>query len=152
MYSRGVLVVISLFFLYSCGTQRLLERADKLTQKAIDKGAVIEKDTTYVLGDTIIDTVIKNDTVFVTKTVTNTEYIEGEIRYVTKKDKRRERRQQRKNDRRYYKVQKIETRLEGKAAIKEAKAHGWLFDLLLFIAGIVVGVILTVIFFVRKKN
>ena len=108
-------LIILLFGLYSCGAQFHLNKASKHQAKAIDKGAVssVSNDTLYV-NDTIvtIKTVKRNDTVFITelKTIEKIVYRDSEIRYITRKDKRKEVRKEKTESRRNYKLDKIKER------------------------------------------
>jgi predicted membrane channel-forming protein YqfA (hemolysin III family) len=114
---KKIAFIISLFYLYSCSPQWHIEKADKHKNKALKKGATITRDTTYVSGDTIVNTYWKDSILYVDRTITDTIYIDGEVRYVTKKDKRIARRKERKADRYKYKLQKQEI----KADVKKAK-------------------------------
>lgn len=100
--------------LLSCKAQYHIERAEKHREKALKKGATFTNDTTYVYGDTIINTYWKDSIRVIEKIVTNTEYIEGEIRYITKKDKRIARRKERKADKYRFKLRKKEIQVEKK--------------------------------------
>ena len=108
-------IVILAFGLYSCGAQFHLNKASKHQAKAIDKGAIlsVSNDTLYI-NDTIISTEIvkRNDTVFITelKTIEKIVYRDSEIRYITRKDKRKEVRKEKIESRRDYKLDKIKER------------------------------------------
>jgi len=108
-------LIILLFGLYSCGAQFHLNKASKHQAKAIDKGAIlsVSNDTLYI-NDTIISTEIvkRNDTVFITelKTIEKIVYRDSEIRYITRKDKRKEVRKEKTESRRNYKLDKIKER------------------------------------------
>jgi len=108
-------LIILLFGLYSCGAQFHLNKASKHQAKAIDKGAIlsVSNDTLYI-NDTIISTEIvkRNDTVFITelKTIEKIVYRDSEIRYITRKDKRKEVRKEKIETRRNYKLDKIKER------------------------------------------
>ena len=84
-------------FIFGCTAQRHLELADRHQEKAIKKGAVLTQitDTLYI-DNFNFDTIVKNDTVFIYKTVTQTIREAGEVRYITRLDKRIERRIKRK--------------------------------------------------------
>jgi len=90
-------VLCALLFLYGCTAQQHLQRAHRQQEKAIKKGAVLTQitDTLYIDNFTF-DTIVKNDTVFIYKTVTQTIREAGEVRYITRLDKRIERRIKRK--------------------------------------------------------
>ena len=86
------LLLLLLISLYSCRTaQKHIEIAQKHKEKAINKGAVLNvtKDT-VLIDNKITDIITKNDTVYITRTITNTVVEDGSIRYVTRFDKRKE--------------------------------------------------------------
>ena len=114
--------------LASCKAQYHIERMAKHQQKAINKGATFTNDTT-VIHDTIteVKTFTRNDTVFIEKVVTLTEYIttEGEIRYITKKDKRKERKEEKKEAKHERKEEKKKAKRDYKIEKKKAKKSYW---------------------------
>lgn len=138
----GRILIISLFFLYSCSTQRLLERADKLQERALNRGAVLTNDTTYVSGDTIINTYWKDSILYRDRTITDTIYIAGEVVYITNKDKRIARRDKKREDRHKYKIKKKELNVE------KAQAKGWDRFWWGLLIGLILGFVLA--FLIRK--
>lgn len=111
---RLFLASLSALLIFSgCSPQWHINKAEKHTEKAIEKGAEFNSDTLYV-RDTTIVSYYKNDTVFIEKTVTNKVYVKGDVRYISKSDKRRERRDLRVQQKRDFKLQKIGTRRQGK--------------------------------------
>lgn len=140
-------IFISSLFLYGCRTaQKHIELASKHQEKAISKGAVIENKTDTV---TVVNTVtnsIKGDTIFVKETVTITK--EGEVRYVTKRDKKHERKekslllkrlhkQQMKSIGQKGKTDRVESRQENKTERRINGKRNWWWIWL--IAGIAIG-------------
>tara|TARA_R110000868_G_scaffold78911_3_gene224741 strand:- start:3371 stop:3886 length:516 start_codon:yes stop_codon:yes gene_type:complete len=89
-------ILIALFIsslILSCSTQRLIERGDKLQDKIIKRGGVITRITdTLLINDTITEIFTRNDTNFVNNTIIRYVTEQGEIRYITKSDKRKEHR------------------------------------------------------------
>ena len=111
-------IILSLF-LISCSPQFHINKAKKHTEKAINKGAIFtaSNDTVYI-NDTIITerTFTRNDTVFLerTKTIEKVVYQSGEIRYITKHDKKVEVRKEKKAVKREYKLDKVALRGDNK--------------------------------------
>jgi len=100
---RLEIALTALLFLYGCSSQYYIQRAQKHQQKAIHKGAKLtnKTDTLYLTDttqtietiiETINDTVYITNTVYITKTVTKIVKEHGEVRFVTRRDKRYERR------------------------------------------------------------
>ena len=119
------LIILSLL-LSSCGVQHHINKAKKHTEKAIDKGAIFtaSNDTLYV-NDTIITerTFTRNDTVFLERIKTIEKVItqSGEIRYITKHDKRVEVREEKKAVKREYKLDKAKEKTKRVIVRKENK-------------------------------
>ena len=129
----------------SCSSQFYINKSKRAIVKAIDKGAVLKpsNDTLYV-NDTIILTEIvkQGDTIYktVTKTVERVVYQTGEIRYISKKDKRKEARKVKIDSKREYKLEVLDKKTE-KIAVKNKnkKRSYWLLWLLI---GVSVGYLL----------
>tara|TARA_R110000824_G_scaffold32723_2_gene105470 strand:+ start:421 stop:921 length:501 start_codon:yes stop_codon:yes gene_type:complete len=87
-----IIALITLLLLFSCKTaQQHIELAKKHTTKAESKGAVITTKTdTLILSNIISDTITLRDTTFITNTIEKTIIETGEIRYITRVDKRKE--------------------------------------------------------------
>ena len=86
--------------LFSCGVGYHTKQIEKHEQKLSKKGITIPKDTIRVqTTDTLTEIVHKNDTTFITKTVTNTVTLEPIVEYKTRWQVRTE-----------YKTVKIENR------------------------------------------
>jgi len=131
-----------IIFLTSCAPQFHINRAKKHTEKAIDKGAVFtaSNDTTYI-NDTIV-TVKRftvNDTVYIetVKTVEKIVTTAGEIRYITKKDKRKEVRQEKVEAKRAFKLAKEDKKVE-KVKARKSGRNGSLWYILLIVASIII--------------
>ena len=132
----------------SCSSQFYINKSKRATVKAIDKGADLailkpSNDTLYV-NDTIILTEIvkQGDTIYktVTKTVERVVYQTGEIRYISKKDKRKEARKVKIDSKREYKLEVLDKKTEKIAAKnKNKKRSYWLLWLLI---GVSVGYLL----------
>jgi len=137
------LILIALA-LCACTPQFHINKAEKHTNKAIEKGAIFTAKT-----DTIHDTVInertftRNDTVFLEKftTIEKVVYERGEIRYITRKDKRKEYREDKKRSKRKYKLAKQDRKINKVKARKSVKRFG-LWNLLLIIGAIITTLIL----------
>jgi hypothetical protein len=121
--------------LLSCKAQYHIERAEKHREKALNKGAIFNKDTIHVFSDTVTNTYWKDSIRYIDREIIKTVFVDGDIKYVTKKDKRVERRDRRKNEKRYFKLEKQANRLEAKTErVKERserKRSWWWFWLLL---------------------
>lgn len=121
---------VLLITLVSCTPQFHINKAKKHTKKAIDKGAVLKpyNDTIYI-NDTIVtqQTFRVNDTVYfeTIKTIEKVIHQVGEIRYVTKKDKRKESRQVKVDSRRNFKLDKLDKKTEKVTARKKGKNNSY---------------------------
>jgi len=131
-----------IFLLCSCSPQFHLDKAAKHASKALDKGAVLttSNDTLYI-NDTIVttQTLTQNDTVFITEIRTVEKIINqvGEIRYITRKDKRKEVKQIKVDSKRAFKLDKLDRRIEKVKTRKENKSFGKWF-ILLKLVGIII--------------
>ena len=121
---------IVLLTLVSCSPQFHINTASKHTSKAIDKGAVFtaSNDTLYVNDTITTERIIKRgDTVYIEriKTIEKIVTRNGEIRYISKKDKRVEVRVKKKAIKREYKLnrskektKRVESRISKRKYIK----------------------------------
>ena len=115
-----IIYFILVLSMVSCGSAQFhIQRAEKHTQKAIEKGAVITSETDTIKSVhtvTELDTFVVNDTVYINtiKTVNNTILEKGEIRYITRKDKRKELRNERIQQKNDHKINKERIRQEGR--------------------------------------
>ena len=114
---RFILILTGFILFWGCSPQWHLERSSQHVKKAIDKGAIISKDTVYVSGDTITNSYIKNDTVYITNTIKEVKFLQGEVRYITKKDKRVERKRERRKEKYDFKLRKQEIKTERKRSL-----------------------------------
>ena len=152
------LSVLSLIaILLSCSPQYHIERADKHVKKAIKRGAKIDiKIDTLIINDTITETFTYNDTTFVTNTITRYVTSQGELRYITKVDKRKEYRLEKRIQSDSSKLIRLQTRLDAKnerVAVKSnnkvkkvalrSNRKGWIWLLI----GIALGIIIDRKFF-----
>jgi len=142
------LAALILLTLISCAPQFNINRAKHHQQKAIDKGAVLttSTDTLYVNDTTIVETISTiNDTVYIesvkTITVEKIVYQKGEIRYITKKDKRIEKRQAKVDSKREFKLDIAKVKADVK---KNKKPNYWLIILIVSLAIVAVA-------YVRKR-
>ncbi len=85
-------IAILVLSLYSCKTaQQHIEAAKRHSIKAVKKGALIlHKADTLLVEKIVSDTLTVRDTTFVTSHIVNTVIEKGEVRYVTRRDKKRE--------------------------------------------------------------
>ena len=87
---RYILIVTML--IASCSPQYHINKAKKHTNKAIKKGATFTETSDTTQTNTVVDSnYIQNDTVYIeiTKIIEKVITKEGEVRYITRKDKRR---------------------------------------------------------------
>lgn len=149
MHFRRILALVLLFSLYSCGPQWHIEKADKHKNKALEKGAIFKTDTIHGDRDTIVNTYWKDSILVVDRTITDTIYIQGEVLYITKKDKRIARRKEKRNDKYKYKLKKKELIVEKK------KIKAWNKFWLGFVIGSIITFILMILirkYFSKLKN
>jgi len=110
--------LIASFFLTSCGSAQFhISKAEKHTQKAIEKGAIFTSSTdTVTVSNITYDTTTVGDTVFISsiETVVKTVTEMGEIRYISKLDKRREFKLQKQLNRLTEKNKRLQARLDVK--------------------------------------
>jgi hypothetical protein len=146
---RYILIVTML--IASCSPQYHINKAKKHTNKAIKKGATFTETSDTVQTNTVVDSnYIQNDTVYIeiTKIIEKVITKEGEVRYITRKDKRREYRKQKTEDKRDYKLE-----LQDKKTAKHiAKANSKLWNKLIIIL-ILLGIIIIYLYEkTRQKN
>ena len=146
---RYILIVTML--IASCSPQYHINKAKKHTNKAIKKGATFTETSDTTQTNTVVDSnYIHNDTVYIeiTKIIEKVITKEGEVRYITRKDKRREYRKQKTEDKRDYKLE-----LQDKKTAKHiAKADSKLWNKLIIIL-ILLGIIIIYLYEkTRQKN
>ena len=106
-------VLTALLLFNGCSTQRLIERAQKLNTKIVKKGGVLKIDTITKI-DTLTTIEFRNDTVFHTSYINTHTTSEGEFRYVTRADKRKEFRLEKRIQSDSSKLVRLQTRLDAK--------------------------------------
>ena len=80
-----ILLLSTLIILSGCSGLYHAKKSIRHAKKAITKGVTIPKDTiTIHLTDTLVQTIHRNDTTFITKTVTNTITLEPIVEYKTR--------------------------------------------------------------------
>jgi hypothetical protein len=134
--------------LLACSAQRHIQKAEKHKAKAIAKGAVFTPDTIQGDRDTTIITYWKDSILHIDRTITDTVYLEGEVRYITRKDKRKEKREEKKEQKRKEKIeddqreheQKVE-KITARREHKKGLGWGWVIAswLLIFVIGFILG-------------
>ncbi len=144
-------LMIVMLLTASCSPQYHINKAKKHTNKAIKKGATLTETSDTIQTNTVLDSnYIQNDTVYIeiTKIIEKVITKEGEVRYITRKDKRREYRKQKTEDKREYKLE-----LQDKKTAKHiAKADSKKWNKLIFIL-ILLGIILIYLYEkTRQKN
>jgi len=144
-------IIIVMLLTASCSPQFHINKAKKHTNKAIKKGAdmtiytdtnevVVVSDSNYIKNDTVYIEIIK----VIEKVITK----EGEIRYITRQDKRREYRKDKTEDKRDYKIELKKVKNEGleiKKDIKIARNRNILFILAILLT-------ITIYIFYEKKR
>jgi hypothetical protein len=122
----------------SCSPQFHIDKSRDHREKAINKGAVFSSSVdTMIINDTIISerTFQVNDTVYIelTKTIEIEKIVKetGEIRYISKKDKRVENRFVKKEGDRDFKLAKLDKAIQKAKAKEEAKAYSVWFWIIL---------------------
>ena len=144
-------ILILTMLIASCSPQYHINKAKKHTNKAIKKGATFTETSDTVQTNTVVDSnYIQNDTVYIeiTKIIEKVITKEGEVRYITRKDKRREYRKQKTEDKRDYKLE-----LQDKKTAKHiAKADSKLWNKLIIIL-ILLGIVIIYLYEkTRQKN
>lgn len=165
---KTILALIIIISITSCKTaQQHINSAKKHTEKAIMKGAVITNND--VQPETIYtsDTIIKNDTVFITNNIIETVPGEKEIRYITKRDKKRELQLEKQHLKDSISIEKLKIRKYPKAIAKITKQENktqravnkngksndkwWLFMILGFVICLVIILILKQVTYGKNK-
>lgn len=142
--NRFLALLTAFIFLLGCSPQYHIEKASKHTKKALEKGAVISNLDTITTRDTIREVIFRNDTTYITNTIVRTVTEAGELRYITRVDKRREyklekqlnrleAKNKRLNERLKAKKERIIVRTEAKTERAKNRSLWWLWLLLGFI-------------------
>jgi hypothetical protein len=127
--------------LASCSPQYHINKAKKHTNKAIKKGATFTETSDTVQTNTVVDSnYIQNDTVYIeiTKIIEKLITKEGEVRYITRKDKRREYRKQKTEDKRDYKLELQDKKTAKHIAKSESKKWNKLIIILILLGIIII--------------
>jgi len=145
-YIYFLTLLTAFILLVGCSPQFHIKRAKKQQEKAIKKGAIFipTNDTTFVT-DTMYVTEFKNDTTYLTRYITHTNTIvqDGEVRYITKRDRRKEQQQVR----RIYKdsiiIAKLKLRQNAKTQRTTVRAENrnrwWLWLLIGLVLGFLIN-------------
>ena len=143
------IIILSLFYgLFSCSAYYHTKQAEKHTQKALNKGATLTRDTTYV---TISDTLTEIDTVDnyirVTRTIRDTVKQECKNVYIAKSrtEVRQENRTERKRIKQENKTERETVKQQAKKEIKTARIAKRRFPFWLFFVGVAVGLVISYI-------
>lgn len=128
-------LLTAFIFILGCTPQFHIERASKHKEKAIKKGAVFTADTIKVNGDTTTITYFKDSIQYIETTITEYITLEGEVRYITKKDKRVDNRERKREAKREFRLRKQGIKAEVK------KANRWH----LFWFGVIVGSVIVIL-------
>ena len=137
--------IFILLFLTSCSSQFHINKARKHTGKAIDKGAVFTASNDTITTERIIK---RGDTVYIEriKTIEKIVTRNGEIRYISKKDKRVEVRVKKKAIKREYKLNRSKEKTKRvESRISKRKYIKWF---ILFI----LAVIITLFIYEKRKR
>ena len=141
------IIILSLFTgLFSCSGYYHIKQAKKHTQKAVNKGVTVSKDTTVL---TKSDTTVLFDTLnnVITRTVIirDSVYLEGKTVYIAKSrtEARQEQKTERTKVRQEEKTERKAVKVEAKTERKKVAKQNWKFYL-----GVIVGFILC--FFILK--
>lgn len=111
--------ILLLFLLTSCTAYQHLKKAEKHTQRAIAKGATIQRDTLQIAtSDTVTDVDTLDNYIRVTKTIRDTLYIQGNTTYIAKS--KVEVRQEQKTERKKIKEENKTQRKQVKQKRKES--------------------------------
>ena len=111
--------ILLLFLLTSCTAYQHLKKAEKHTQKAIEKGATIKRDTLRIaISDTVTDIDTIDNYIRITKTIRDTLYIQGNTTYIAKS--KTEVRQEQKTERKRIKEENKTKRKQVKQKRKES--------------------------------
>ena len=151
----NLLLLVCLVFV-GCAVPYHMKQAQKHQNKAVSKGATIERDTiakTITKSDTITNIDTLNNTITITHTIRDTVYLEGSTQYIYKT--RTEVRQEGKTERKKAKFKnnhdKKKLRIESKTERKTIKhkektkrkdAKGWSFWWLWLLIGVFIGIVI----------
>lgn len=140
--TRIGVIIIALFALYSCSGYYHIKQAEKHTQKALNKGVTVERDTTYLTkSDTLTEIDTVDNYIKITKTIKDTVYLEGKTVYIAKsrtqvRQEEKTKRVEVRNETKREKVKQKQTTKREKNKTR-SKNYWWLW--MLFGGGIVLA-------------
>lgn len=141
--TRYTLILSAFLTLYSCSAYYHTKQAEKHAQKAVNKGATVTSDTTFV---TVSDTLTEIDTVDnyirITKTIRDTVRNECKNVYIAKSktEVRQENRTERKRIKEVNKTERRANRQRAKTNRTQARAQKKRFPFWLLIIGFILGI------------
>lgn len=145
MAVRYIFILITFLSLYSCSGYYHIKKAEKHTQKAINKGVEPSVDTTYITtSDTLTEVDTVDNYIRITKTIRDTLRIEGKKVYIAKS--RAEVRQEQKTERVKVRQEEKTERAKEKQKTKQVKKAAKKRSLWLFWTGLFVGIGIMIIF------
>jgi len=148
----SVLIIAS-----GCNAPYHVKKARKHTQKALEKGVVIPKDTlTVTKTDTLIETYTKNDSIFTVIRITDTVTLEPTIEIQTRWQTRYKYKTVKTNNRTEVEKLKKELQIE-RQKTKQTKAENrksnwWKWLILGIVVGYLINAILAIKSVVNKMN
>lgn len=129
--------------LFSCSGYYHIKKAEKHTQKAINKGVKPTSDTTYIVtSDTLTEIDTVDNYIRITQTIRDTVYIEGKTVYVAKSrtEARQEQRTERKRIKEVNKTERKADKQRAKTNRTQARAQKKRFPFWLLIIGFILGI------------
>lgn len=149
---KQITIIALLLGLFSCTGYYHLKKANKHAIKAVQKGAVVKKDTTYL---TISDTLTEVDTIDnyirITQRIKDTVYIQGNTTYIAKS--RTEVRQEQRTERKQIKQEQKTERAKEKQKTKQVKKAAKKRSLFAFLVSLfIIGMLLVLVFAIRGIN
>ena len=136
---KYIIILSLLAGLFSCSGYYHIKKAEKHTQKAINKGITPTRDTTYlVTSDTLTEIDTIDNYIRITQTIRDTVYIEGKTVYVAKSraEVRQEQKTERTKIRQEAKTERKANKQAEKTKRKEKKRRVWWWLWLLIGSGV----------------
>ena len=151
------LILTALIILSGCNAPYHVKKARKHTQKALEKGVVIPKDTlTVTKTDTLIETFTKNDSIFTVIRITDTVTLEPTIEIQTRWQTRYKWKEVKVENRAMIdslkQVVRIERQKKGIAKAENRKSNWWKWLILGIVVGYLINAILAIKSVVNKMN
>ena len=145
LFAWCVIIILIFWIANSCGIQHHYNRMEHHENKLLEKGEQLEKDTIVKrYYDTLVETVTKNDTTYVYKTVTKTIQLEPEIIVKDRwrvKTEYKYKYKEKKEETKQAKEETKQTRIEAKA---NKPSKWWLWIIIGLAIGYVLQPILTI--------